>query len=56
MLTQSSQIISIRALRLKPPLPSGLAFGSVLRTRFAALQAANAKKYPPRFLKRGGYL
>jgi hypothetical protein len=40
--TKNSPKINLWALRLKPPLPSGLAFGSVLRTRFAALQAANA--------------
>ena len=30
-------------------LPYGLAFGSVLRSRFAALQAANAKPIHPYF-------
>ena len=43
--------IYIRALRLKPPLPSGLAFGSVLRTRFAALQAAHATALPNGYQK-----
>jgi hypothetical protein len=38
--------------------PYGLAFGSVLRTRFAALQAAHAKNKTQKFgqIEKRGYL